>query len=51
MTSSINTVENNAQEAIDSGITAEDKLFIQQVTQNLLSKLPKDEYYYVILED
>lgn len=51
MTSSIDTIENSAQEAIDSGITVEDKLFIQQVTQNLLSKLPKDEYYYVILED
>lgn len=47
----INTVSEGAKSVIDSNLDEIDKQYISEITQTLLNFLPKDEYYYLILED
>lgn len=47
----INTISEGAKSAIDSNLDEIDKQYITEITQTLLNFLPKDEYYYLILED
>jgi hypothetical protein len=47
----VNNISEGAQTIIDSNLDAVDKEYINQITNSLLNFLPKDEYYYLILED
>lgn len=47
----VNSISEGAQTLIDSNLDAIDKQYINEITNTLLNFLPKDEYYYLILED
>lgn len=47
----VNTISQGAQTIVDSNLEEVDKQYIEQVIQSLLNYLPKDEYYYLILEN
>jgi len=47
----INSLSEIAQDTIDSALDEIDKEYIEEMTQALIKFLPKDEIYYLILED
>lgn len=47
----VNSIADGAQTVIDSNLNETDKQYITEITQSLINFLPKDEYYYLILEN
>ncbi len=51
LTEPVNSIADGAQTVIDSNLNETDKQYITEITQSLINFLPKDEYYYLILEN
>jgi len=47
----VNSISDGEQKIIDSSLDDIDKKYIEEITESLLKFLPKDEIYYLILED
>lgn len=50
MSEPVNTVSEGAQAIIDSRLEESDIQYINEIVKSLLNFLPKDEYYFIILE-
>lgn len=51
LTEPVNSIADGAQTVINSNLNETDKQYITEITQSLINFLPKDEYYYLILEN